>query len=307
MNQTTIRSTLTWLDSDPSLDDLCERFPAEWKVVESQVSTVARDGGQSELATLAERASKPIDLRTTAQRGRRTEDLVHDEVRRRMTVAMVREIYVGMSTGATGTVRLNRFNGRLLQRTLFEHGLVRKPVTLKSFHKAWRLAWQRRRLMALVQPKGIYCFYSAELIDELVSLIGERSALEIGAGDGTLSRFVLDAGGSIVATDDHSWTHAIEFPDFVRKQDAGKALRSHQPQVVICSWPPLKNRFERDIFTTRTVETYLLITSRNEFEAGNWDLYDRQTNFEMVERPDLGRLVLPPEIDPVVIEFRRVR
>ena len=61
------------------------------------------------------------------------------------------------------------------------------------FKTLWPLLWQRRYLMPLVARKGIYCFYSARLVDRLAALIGDRPALEIAAGDGTLSRFLRDA------------------------------------------------------------------------------------------------------------------
>ena len=58
--------------------------------------------------------------------------------------------------------------------------------------------------MPLVQPKGIYCFYSKPLIQDLAALIGQRSCIEIAAGDGTLSRFLAAKGVDLTATDDHS-------------------------------------------------------------------------------------------------------
>ena len=60
--------------------------------------------------------------------------------------------------------------------------------------------------MPLVEPRGIYCFYSGALVARLAALIGARSCVEIAAGDGTLSRFLRDAGVDVVATDDASWT-----------------------------------------------------------------------------------------------------
>jgi hypothetical protein len=72
--------------------------------------------------------------------------------------------------------------------------------------------------MPLVQPKGIYCFYSKPLIERLAGLIGGRSCLEIAAGDGTLSRFLVAAGVRITATDNHSWHDSVDFPDTVLRR-----------------------------------------------------------------------------------------
>ena len=55
---------------------------------------------------------------------------------------------------------LRSLNGFVAQRLLFARGLERKPVSMRRFRLIWPLLWQRRRLMPLVQPKGIYCFYS---------------------------------------------------------------------------------------------------------------------------------------------------
>lgn len=148
--------------------------------------------------------------------------------------------------------------------------------------------------MPLVEPKGIYCLCSSGPIRALAEMIGDRSCLEIAAGDGTLSRFLAVEGVRIAATHDHSWRHSIDFPESVVRQDARTALRARRPQVVICSWPPRGNSFEREVFKTRSVELYVLIASRHEFAAGNWVACERQTEFTFAEDPALSRLLLPP-------------
>jgi hypothetical protein len=160
--------------------------------------------------------------------------------------------------------------------------------------------------MPLVEPKGIYCFYSDALIDRLAALIGDRPCLEIGAGDGTLSRFLDAAGVPVTATDDHSWRKSVTYPAEVLHVDARTALRDHRPAVVLCSWPPAGNPFERAVFVTPSVELYVVISSRHEFASGNWIDYRRQTAFAFAEDPDLSRLVLPPELESAVYVFRRV-
>jgi hypothetical protein len=78
------------------------------------------------------------------------------------------------------------------------------------------------------------------------------------------------------------------------------------PEVVLCSWPPAGNPFERWVFATPSVKTYIMIGSRHEFAAGNWTDYRRQTAFAFAERPELSRLVLPPELDGAVHVFQRL-
>src|SRR5688500_17767100 len=122
---------------------------------------------------------------------------------------------------AESTLRFGGLSGRLVQSLFFSHGLVRKPVSMAAFRLLWPLVRQRRILMPLVQPKGIYCFYSRPLIAALAAEIGPRRCLEIAAGDGTLTHFLRAAGTDIRATDNHSWTQAISFPEEVERLDAG--------------------------------------------------------------------------------------
>ena len=109
---------------------------------------------------------------------------------------------------------------------------------------------------------------------------------------------------AVTATDDHSWPD-VDFPPDVLRQDARKALRVHRPAVVICSWPPAGNDFEREVFKTPGVELYVVISSRHRFASGDWAAYEEQTGFEFAEDPALTRLVLPPELDAAVYVFRR--
>ena len=158
--------------------------------------------------------------------------------------------------------------------------------------------------MPLVRPKGIYCFYSSALVTRLAALVAGRPCLEIAAGDGTLSRFLGERGVEVTATDDHSWEHAIRFPEHVVRQDARAALRAHSPQVVLCSWPPPGNTFERAVFATPSVQLYVVVGS-NEHGSGNWADYRAQQDFEMVHDREMSRLVVPHEQDNIVLVFRR--
>jgi len=154
-------------------------------------------------------------------------------------------------------------------------------------------------------PRGIYCFYSLELVKALAALVGGRPALEIAAGDGTLSRFLRERGADVRATDDQSWAHAVTYPADVERLDAAAALARHRPRAVLCSFPPPGNGFERRVFTTPGVELYLVVTTRHRFAAGDWAAYERQTAFEWSVDERLSALVLPPELDPAVLVFRR--
>jgi hypothetical protein len=164
----------------------------------------------------------------------------------------------------------------------------------------------KRFLMPLVQPKGIYCFYSRKLICELARIMQGKPCVEVAAGDGILSEFLVGAGVDIKATDNYSWEHAIKYPESVLKMDAHSALRKFKPEVVVCSWPPSNNSFEKSIFGSESVGLYILIGSRHKFASGNWSDYLAQKNFSMEEKPNLSKLVFPPELDPVVYFFKRI-
>jgi hypothetical protein len=223
-----------------------------------------------------------------------------------MTVQAVNQAYLAASTGITkGTIRFNLANGYLMQKLLFADDLQRKPVSLFWFRLIWPLLGQRKLLMPLVRPQGIYCFYSAKLITRLAAMIGDRPCLEIGAGDGTLSQFLSAAGVQIKATDDHSWGEIVTYPGTVLRQSASKALKLHQPQVVVCSWPPAGNSFEQHVFTTTSVQTYIVIGSRHESAASDWAAYRRQDAFALAENTALSRMVLPPENGGAVHIFQR--
>jgi hypothetical protein len=136
-------------------------------------------------------------------------------------------------------------------------------------------------------------------------MINGRTCLEIGAGDGTLTRFLKNIGVELTATDNHSWTKSVQYPEWVIEMDARKALSIFSPEVVICSWPPAQNDFERFVFEAPSVQLYIVIGSRHRFAFGNWTVYKQQTTFELSEYTKLSALVLPPELESMVYIFSR--
>ena len=297
-----------WLEQQPSLDELSEVFPAEWRDAQHDVADILanqhHDGAEDAIARL----QAPM-RRNASSPGMRDEQqlLVSSLVRRHMVTALLRQVVLSKAAGVTeGRIRFNHLNGYVAQKLLFQRGLERKPVSMRWFRLVWPFLWQRQLLMPLVQPKGIYCFYSKPLIQELATLIGQRSCLEIAAGDGTLSRFLAAKGVDITATDDHSWAQSVTYGPTVIRKDAVAALRQYQPQVVICSWPPARNTFEREVFRTPSVELYVVIGSQHRASAGNWHDYARQSTFSFQERTKLSRLLLPPELDGAVYTFERI-
>lgn len=293
-----------WLRGKPSLVEVRTRYPREWERVRREVSALQGVQDRQRLADhLAAMARSPQE---TPGRRRPESEVISTQVRRYLAVTLLDQAYLSATTGVrSGTVRLGLVGGLLAQRLLFARDLERKPVSLFWFRVVWPLVRSRRRLMPLVRSQGIYCFYSRPLVRRLAELVGDRECLEIAAGDGTLAAFLRRAGVRITATDDYSWGDAIRYPEQVIHLDARKALRTYQPRVVICSWPPAANTFERHVFTTASVELYIVVTSRHELGAGDWDTYRCQQDFDLTDDRALAELTLPPELDGAVLIFRR--
>jgi len=302
MKSDNAEKTVAWLQSSPSLSELRDAYPEEWETVQQQLVELFGRGNPEELVSYQKRISHQAMV--SAKKSGSVP--IREMVRCQLTRAVIKQHCVSIASGVeSGKVRFNLLNGLVAQNLLFSNELERKPVSLFWFRLIWPLIWQKRYLMPLVQPKGIYCFYSRQLIEELSRMIGRRCCLEIAAGDGTLSRFLQEQGVQVTATDDYSWEHSVSYPEWVVKKDARNALSYYMPEIVICSWPPASNGFERQVFRTRTVQLYILITSRHQYAAGNWDAYREQQLFAMEENSSLSRLVLPPEIDAVVYLFTR--
>jgi hypothetical protein len=296
---------VAWLRSGPTLDELVQAYPREWDAVRRTIDDLAARGDTSGLVEHLRAAQSPSSGGASDRRQSRDE-LVLAEVRRQMTVEAVRRANLAATTGVTkGTVRFRLLDGWVLQRLLFRRALERRPVDVRVFRAVWPLVPQRSRLMPLVRPKGIYCFYSRQLLDRLADLVDGRSAVEIAAGDGTLARLLRERGVDVTATDDHSWSRSITYPDDVARESARASLTSRRPQVVICSWPPVDNDFERHVFRTPGVELYVVLSSSSEVAAGNWAEYRAQTAFDLEVDTRLSRLLLPPDTSPAVLVFRR--
>lgn len=302
---------MAWLQSKPALDELASAYPEVRETVRHDLAAIITRGAEREFpGYLKQLADKERflekQLRSSPANKNLAAGLVRQKVHTRTAQLAIRQHLVSEATGVSnGKVRFNLLNGYLAQKLLFSNALERKPVSLWLFRLLWPLVWQKRLLMPLVQPKGIYCFYSKQLIYELATLIGSKNCLEIAAGDGTLTRFLTNNGVKVTATDDYSWKSEIKYGDFVANMEAREALREHKPEVVLCSWPPAGNSFEQQVFKTRSVQMYIVIASRHRFAAGNWGDYLEQSNFEMEEVERLSRMVLPPELDATVCLFRR--
>lgn len=302
---------LKWLDDNPRLEELMKRYPAVWEEAGLELMTAAQSGRVAQLNDCATKAKQAAELwKHRIFKSRNNPKVIESAlphiVRSRMSLLTLDKCFLAANAGrVSGKVRFNLFNGLIIQKLLFSRHLTRKPASLRLVRFWWRFLTQQKLLMPLVQDKGIYCFYTKELIRELTELIGGQLCLEIAAGDGTLARFLKDEGVQVTATDDLSWSHAIDYPENVENLSAKKALAKYQPPVVICSWPPPGNTFERQVFVTKSVKLYIVIGSRYRFVSGNWDIYEEQDKFDWRLDEKLSSYVLPPEQANGVLVFRR--
>ncbi|AIQ11005.1 V-type ATP synthase subunit E family protein [Paenibacillus durus] len=229
-----------------------------------------------------------------------------DIIKARFAIYLLEQLNLAVSSNSpTFNVRFNFWDGTILQKLLFKKGLERKPVSISLFRFFWRFIINKKMLMPLVNKHGIYCFYSKDLIKELSILIRENNCLEIGAGDGTLTKFLNEHNNNCKATDDYSWEHYITYPDFVEKADAKTALNKYNPKVVICSWPVPKNSYEKHVFKTNSVELYIVIGTKSATYTGDFDSYYNADKFSMEINERLSSLVLPPSDENAVYIFKR--
>ena len=161
MKQEDYAKTLEWLKTNPSLDELCARCPAEWVAVQQEISAIVERGVAEELKAYLERLSALVASSGKTPKNR--EAALSQFIRSRMAHESVKKLCLSTlaaDAGITkGKLRFNLFNGFIAQKLLFSRGLERKPVALFWFNLFWPLVWQKKRLMPLVQPRGIYCFY----------------------------------------------------------------------------------------------------------------------------------------------------
>jgi hypothetical protein len=311
MNRSEAKATLRWLNSNPPLQELMDRYPGEWEETGKELVAALEDSKALTTDEAAAKARSELEVwtRRIEKSGQNLQVIANalpHLVKSRMLLLGLEKCYLAAASGkASGKIRFNLINGLIIQRILFRKGLERKPVSLGWFKFWWPLISQKRFLMPLVQSQGIYCFYSTALIEALAGLIDRRSCLEIAAGDGTLAALLTEAGVPVTATDNFSWTHAIRYPDRVEKLGAKEALKKYQPRVVLCSWPPPGNPFEKEVFPTPSVELYVVIGSRYRFAGGNWEAYTGQQRFKWQADPRLSSFVLPPELESSVLVFRR--
>ncbi len=297
-----------WLEQDPSLEELQRRFPRDWEIVEDELAGAISDKDHGRLHALLkplESFALPKTARNARLSAQQAIELNGRLIRQRMSAIAV-ERFLKASFTTEKRLHLPFLDRFLIRRLFFTRDYRRKLVSNRLFKLLWPFVRQRNILLPLAESHGIYCFYSADLVGEIAALIGDRRAVEIAAGDGALTRFLQRRGASIKASDDYSWSGKISYPAEVLNSDAPTVLRQENPEVVLCSWPPAKNRFEEHIFRANSVQRYIVIGSEHRFAFGNWAAYRSQTLFRLRKDESLSALLLPGEFGGAVYVFDRI-
>jgi hypothetical protein len=303
--------TLKYLQRQPGLEALQQRYPEEWRTVEIELAAAIHDKDKAKLDRLMrplEGLPKPKERRNpiTKQESRALQGKL---IRQRMSAIAI-ERYLKTSLSDPKAPHL-KWRDRLIFRVLFfAKGRQRKLVTPWLFRLLWPLVRQRNLLMPMAEARGIYNFYSSGFLKALATEIAGNSCLEIAAGDGYLSRQLTRHGVRIVATDDGSWGDSsgagkIADAGDVERLAADAAIAKYHPEIVICSWPPANNAFEQHVFADPGVQRYIMIGSEHRRLCGNWPLYQAQQAFTQMRHDGLSAHLYPRDFGGAVFIFDR--
>lgn len=148
-----------------------------------------------------------------------------------------------------------------------------------------------------------FCTHSAELVDELVSYIGDRRVLEVGAGTGHLARVLYERGVSICAVDSQdgyctqeSWWKKERLYFDVLKMDATQ-FPELPGDIVLMVWPCYKTDFAEKI--ARLIKPGQILLYCGESEGGCTGDY----GFFRYLREAFDELPLPDALHAAHIDF----
>ncbi len=303
------------------MDQLIQQFPSVWnqsqKLAQEILSINHPDTIKNRIIQLHQHLSENLKkLKTNYSKNPEGQQLIQNVVQFRLSLWCIEKSLRQFTENHQNNFEASSKKNKTLtlkekiisQLLFFNFKGQRKTVSKECFLFFWKYIDNKGRLTEILQSTGIYAIYSTDLIHELCKILKDKKVLEVAAGDGTLGYMIKvnkNFDGEINITDDHSWTHKIKFPTFVEKLSATQALEKYRPQIVISSWPPPDNSFEKEIFHSPTVEMYIVIGSKHEFATGNQKSYQHQNKFKKIHRHDLTDMTLPQEWDHQVIQFIR--
>lgn len=117
----------------------------------------------------------------------------------------------------------------------------------------------------VISDQQIFQFYNKQFNNELAKILKKmqpKLILEVGAGNGALSRLISNRGFNIVATDNYSWPFAKKYYK-IEKMGYKKALKKYVPDVVLVSWMLLNSDWTPEFRNTKSVKHYIQIGELN--------------------------------------------
>lgn len=109
---------------------------------------------------------------------------------------------------------------------------------------------------------GIFQFYSKEFVHHLANTIRSvkpAKIIEIGAGDGMLSHFLLQEEGIDIVATDSKIRDDIVYPESVIKLNHKKALDRYRPDVVLINWEEYRKSYSVDVLNYPSVRCIIWI------------------------------------------------
>lgn len=289
-----------------TLKQLSDRHPAVWQDVAAGLKERVSGGRAEQL--LAWRQGALSDLQNARRLGHfDNPDVAVSVIKAQMTLLAI-EQFCDVMSGRAG-VKPRMRDVMVMNFLFFARMKAGHVFSSESFDRVW--SWIKDPIWAAseLQRQGVWSVPTQDLSEKMAALCQGRRVLEVGAGNGLLCHSLKRHGVDITAVDDESWSlggksiraRGVE----VQTMDATQALKQFSPEVVICSWAPVGNLFEREIFRTKSVQTYLVISSRHSFASGNWGAYREQKAFNCSTSEPLNSLIRPIEIEQQLLIFRR--
>ncbi len=298
-----------------TLQDLCTAFPKEWPAIEAKICRILELRDPQKILDQRKSNLKDIVYWQEKIKSPSTNKLARDKaslelVRCKMASLAFDEYFNALrakdgTKPAKQTYRFSALAVRFFHRHLSASRRNLRPLPDFLARNIWNLIspQHKSKLLESAYRHGAYCIYTRSFVRSLSRLIGDRLCLEIGSGDGSLASYLKQLGTNIVATDDFSWESSISYGQNVEKIDARSALKKFKPKLVLSSWPPDHNNYERHILASPDIDTYIVLGSRHAFATGDHDAYSSLANFSWECDLVLTNLLFPREIDGCVYIF----
>ncbi len=286
------------------------KYPELWDGVKDKISQALKADRPeivSELLTKADTSARSWHdrVQSASQTNKaRTEALPH-LVKSRMIHLAIKKVLDRSLVPDDGPVTQSAIDKMICNFLFYVPYSQHKPASAFAVKALWPIVRNKTAAIATAKKLGFYSLYTDRFIKLVKDLAKDQNVLEIAAGSGILTLLLQKSGVASQATDDHSWSHAVRFGRHVEDLDAARALKKYSPKVVLCSWPPPENTFEKAVFISPSVDTYIVVGSKHQFATGARSDYTQQNDFDMKVVAGVDSLLAPPGVDGEVLLFTR--